>query len=53
MYTLHLIVLFVACFNSIFVFLELLLRLHVVPNSSHDVPNNVFCVCLVQLSRQY
>ena len=30
------------CFNSIFVFQGVILRLHDVPNFSHDVPNNVF-----------
>ena len=35
-------VLLMACCNSIFVFQGLILRLHDVPNSSHDVPNNVF-----------
>ena len=35
-------VLIMACFNSIFVFQGVILRLHDVPNSSHDVPNNVF-----------
>ena len=34
-----------ACCNSIFVFQGLILRLHDVPNSSHDVSNTVFlCV---------
>ena len=37
-------VLIKACCNSIFVFQGLILKLHDVPNSSHDVPNNVF-VC--------
>ena len=53
MYTLKLSVLFVACCNSIFVFQGLILRLHDVSSSSHDVPSNVFFMCLVQLSRQY
>ena len=45
MYTLKLSILLVACCNSRFVFQGLILRLHDVPNSSHDVPNNVFlCV---------
>ena len=45
MNTLKLSVLLVACCNSIFVFQGLILRLHDVPNPSHDVPNNVFlCV---------
>ena len=44
-------VLLVACCNSIIVFQGLILRLHDVPNSYHDVPNNVF-LCLVRLSRQ-
>ena len=42
MYTLKLSVLLVACCNSIFAFQGLILRLHDAPNSSHDVPNNVF-----------
>ena len=43
MYTLS--VLLVACCNSIFVFQGLIWELQDVPNSSHDVPNNVFlCV---------
>ena len=42
MYTLKSSVLLVACFISIFVFQGLILRLHDVPNSSNDVPNNVF-----------
>ena len=50
MYTLKLSVLLLACCNSIFVFQGLILRLHDVPNSSYDVPNNVFlcvlCNCL-------
>ena len=33
-----------ACCNSIFVFQGVILVLHDVPNSSHDMHNNVFCV---------
>ena len=48
MYTLS--VLLVACCNSIFVFQGLILRLHDVPNSRHDVPKNVF-LCVWRNSR--